>query len=148
MIEYVIVGDIGSLNIPGIVKSTRSDNLWLQTCFECFAMTDEGMYGEFNFSPSTCWAAYSFSSYREHMTPALGKIPVIQIHETEARFALTAKLELAAFLPFPPKCLGLSAVIEEKDGTKSYWALAHPPGKPDFHHRDCFALELAPPANA
>ena len=24
----------------------------------------------------------------------------------------------------------------------SYWALAHPPGKPDFHHPDCFALEL------
>ena len=23
--------------------------------------------------------------------------------------------------------LGLTAVIEEKDGTKSYWALAHPP---------------------
>ena len=23
--------------------------------------------------------------------------------------------------------LGLSAVLEEKDGTKSYWALAHPP---------------------
>jgi len=35
-------------------------------------------------------------------------------------------------------------VIEEKDGAKSYWALAHPPGAPDFHHRDCFAIELAP----
>jgi hypothetical protein len=35
--------------------------------------------------------------------------------------------------------LGLSAVLEEQDGTKSYWALAHPPGgKPDFHHPDCF----------
>ena len=22
---------------------------------------------------------------------------------------------------------------------QSYWALAHPPGKPDFHHSDCFA---------
>src|SRR3546814_3736372 len=32
--------------------------------------------------------------------------------------------------------LALSAVIEELDGTKSYWALAHPPGKPDFHHPD------------
>jgi hypothetical protein len=40
--------------------------------------------------------------------------------------------------------LGLSAVLEEKDGTKSYWALAHPPGdKPDFHHPDCFAARLA-----
>ena len=39
--------------------------------------------------------------------------------------------------------MGLCAVIEEKDGTKSYWALAHPPGdKPDFHDPACFALEL------
>jgi hypothetical protein len=38
--------------------------------------------------------------------------------------------------------LALSAVIEETDGRKSYWALAHPPGTPDFHHPDCFTLEL------
>jgi hypothetical protein len=33
-------------------------------------------------------------------------------------------------------------VIEETNGNKSYWALAHPPGKADFHHADCFALEF------
>ena len=39
--------------------------------------------------------------------------------------------------------LNLSAVLEEKDGTKSYWALAHPAGdKPDFHAPDCFAAKL------
>jgi len=26
--------------------------------------------------------------------------------------------------------------------------LAHPPGKPDFHHPDCFALELPPASEA
>lgn len=40
---------------------------------------------------------------------------------------------------------GISAVIEEASGRKSYWALAHPPGPPDFHHPDCFTLELAAP---
>jgi hypothetical protein len=40
--------------------------------------------------------------------------------------------------------LGLSALIEETSGRKSYWALAHPPGKPDFHHADCFAHEFLP----
>jgi hypothetical protein len=40
--------------------------------------------------------------------------------------------------------LGLSAVLEEKDGTKSYWALAHPADeKPDFHAPDCFVARLA-----
>jgi hypothetical protein len=40
--------------------------------------------------------------------------------------------------------LALSAVIEETNGNKSYWALAHPSGKPDFHHKDGFAYELTP----
>ena len=42
-----------------------------------------------------------------------------------------------------PWRLGLSAVIEETDGNTSYWALAHPPGKPDFHHAAGFAYDLA-----
>ena len=40
--------------------------------------------------------------------------------------------------------LGLSAVIEDANGDISYWALAHPPGKPDFHHADGFACEFSP----
>ncbi len=36
----------------------------------------------------------------------------------------------------------LTAVLEEKDGAKSYWALAHAPDKPDFHHPDCFVAKL------
>ena len=38
--------------------------------------------------------------------------------------------------------LGLSAVIEEADGRVSYWALAHPAPKPDFHHAGTLALQL------
>ena len=38
--------------------------------------------------------------------------------------------------------LGLSAVLEEKDGTKSYWALAHAADKPDFHDAGCFVARL------
>jgi hypothetical protein len=39
--------------------------------------------------------------------------------------------------------LGLSAVLEEKDGAKSYWALAHRGDKPDFHDAGCFTARLA-----
>ena len=41
--------------------------------------------------------------------------------------------------------LALSAVIETEDGRIHYFAAAHPPGQPDFHHPDCFALELPAP---
>jgi len=32
--------------------------------------------------------------------------------------------------------------VENAAGSKSYWALRHAPGKPDFHHADAFALQL------
>ena len=38
---------------------------------------------------------------------------------------------------------GLSAVIEEEGGHKSYWALAHAAGEPDFHQPESFALVVA-----
>jgi hypothetical protein len=41
--------------------------------------------------------------------------------------------------------IGLTAVVEEVDGTKSYWALAHAPGPPDFHNADCFTARLPAP---
>ena len=56
-----------------------------------------------------------------------------------------SSLELDGLPSLPgdaPWRLGLSAVIEETTGRKSFWALAHPPGKADFHHPDCFAFEL------
>ena len=38
--------------------------------------------------------------------------------------------------------LGPGFRIEDEAGALSYWALRHPPGKPDFHHPAGFALEL------
>ena len=38
--------------------------------------------------------------------------------------------------------MGLSAVLEEQDGTKSYWALAHLNEQPDFHDPGCFVARL------
>jgi hypothetical protein len=58
------------------------------------------------------------------------------------QFALCASLDDPRLPAGASWRIGLSAVIEEADGTISYWALAHPPGEPDFHHADCFALEL------
>jgi hypothetical protein len=51
-------------------------------------------------------------------------------------------LDLAFILGPARLRLGLTAVIEQANLAKSYWALAHPPGEPDFHHRDGFALTL------
>jgi len=35
-----------------------------------------------------------------------------------------------------------AAAIEDDRGRLSYWALEHPPGRPDFHHPESFTMEL------
>ena len=63
------------------------------------------------------------------------------------QFALSAALDDSSLHDERQWLASVAAVIEEKDRTKSYWALAHPSeGPPDFHHPDCFVLELPPPA--
>jgi len=141
-VEYVVHGDIRGLKLPAVTLPERRDNLWQATCFELFVALDDGGYAEFNFSPSTCWAAYRFDDYRSGMRDVEGVWPVVDMVAMDHRLAVTVRLDLAAMVPDLDRCLGLSTVIEQADGNKSWWALAHPPGKPDFHHRDCFALQL------
>lgn len=139
-IGFVVSGS-EHLLLPPPAAPTRTDGLWERLCFEMFVQPEGGPgYFEFNFSPSSQWAAHSFDRYREGMTDLPLRIqPLI-------KGVLGVKLTL----PAVGACrIGLSAVIEETDGTKSYWALAHPPeGPPDFHHPDCFALTLPPPGGA
>src|SRR5215510_4047227 len=62
LLSYVVHGDIGGLRLPPVTAAARGDELWRQTCFEAFVGTAAGApYYEFNFAPSTRWAAYRFS---------------------------------------------------------------------------------------
>lgn len=146
VVRYLLTGDIGRLRLPPPVAPARTDGLWRHTCFEVFiGVPGEEAYREFNCAPSTAWAAYAFTGYREVMTPlALPTPPRIETHADPDRLTVHVMLEIVpASLPAAgPWRLGLSAVIEDIDGVVSYWAVAHPPGPPDFHHRDCFALEV------
>lgn len=110
--------------------------------------TGGSAYLELNFAPSTAWAAYQFSNYRHPIAPPKIDAPPIDVDSGDEEISISVAVDVSPIVllkPEEPWRLGLSAVIEEADGTKSYWALAHPPGKPDFHHSDCFALELAAP---
>ncbi|TZG25242.1 DOMON-like domain-containing protein [Sphingomonas montanisoli] len=127
---------------PEWAVAERADGLWQTTCFEAFIRPGDGhSYFEFNFSPSTRWAAYAFDRYREGMRNlALPVEPFIERTDD----GVEVDLDLSV-IPYLPCVMSVSAIIEEKDGTKSYWALAHPPGKPDFHDPACFVLELPAP---
>ncbi len=143
-LDYEITGDIAGLHIPGWVRWSRADDLWRTTCFEAFIARPEGGYLEFNQSPSGQWAVYAFDGYREGMRHQ----PGVEIRngvreQDEGRLHVAGVLDLDRMnLGEGPWRLGLSAVIEATDGAISYWALAHPSDKPDFHHPDSFVLEL------
>lgn len=142
LLSYELTGDIDEVRLPPIVAPTRADELWRHTCFEAFIRPGSNpAYFEFNFAPSTQWAAYEFDGYRSGMRAAEIAAPRIDTLIAPARLSLHATLELRALPPGPWR-LGLSAVIEEANGRLSYWALAHPAGRPDFHHADCFTCEF------
>ena len=147
-LRYCLTGALGDLHLPAAASPVRAEGLWRHTCFEAFVRAEPGAgYAEFNLAPSTEWAAYLFDGYRCGMRAASAMAaPLIEIQAGGAALTLQATLDGLPGLPGDaPWHLGLSVVIEDVNGRLSYWALAHPPGKPDFHHADCFALMLPAP---
>lgn len=169
-LHYALQGDVRRIRVPPAGAGGRADRLWAHTCFEAFVRVEDAQgYLELNFSPSGQWAAYEFDAYRRGMTPlALEQPPRIVARRGARRSASEApsraapgksvagaaspdcllELEALARLPAWARAegrklrLGLCAVVEDGAGELSYWALRHPPGRPDFHHPDTFALTL------
>ena len=147
-LTFALEGNLSGLRIPEPRPSRRVDGLWRHTCFEAFVMAGEGPgYREFNFSPSGEWVVYAFRGYRDggELEVKLGPGPGIAVRRTGDRLELDAEIRPDCLPPGRSLRLGLSAVVEDADGVLYYWALQHPPGKPDFHHTDAFALPLVLP---
>ena len=134
---YRIRGDLSRLRIPPPAPPGIGTNLWQHTCCEAF-VGERGTpsYREFNFSPSGEWAVFAFTAYREGRP--IDEDAHVSVRGSGDELLLNAEISVSR----KPVTIGLSAVVESSDGALSYWALRHPPGKPDFHHPDAFALEL------
>lgn len=147
---FIAFGKTKHVRLPPVGEPQRADELWRHTCFEAFLAPSTGeLYYEFNFSPSRAWAAYRFRSYRSGMARLEISALRVQSKALRSKLGVTATLRPASLpelMPSESWRLGLSAIIEAEDGSISYWALEHAPGKPDFHNPDCFAAELAPAA--
>src|SRR3569623_567534 len=116
-------------------RSSRTDNLWKHTCFEAFVRVgNERGYVELNFAHWGEWAAYAFSDRRQGMRNLVGSSEPLAWAgykgEGEDGVYYRSFGTIDLFDPFADWHVGLSAVIEAADGTKSYWALAHAPGPP------------------
>lgn len=148
-ITYALKGDLMQLRIPPPRPPRRAARLWQHTCFEAFvSVKGKTEYYEFNFAPSGEWAAYGFQRYRDGMALEDNDLtPGVTVRSTADRLDLDAIIPLDRLPTIPPRAwlqLALSAVIEDENGMLSYWALTHPPGKPDFHHPDAFAFDFEP----
>ena len=142
-LAFALQGDLSGLRIPESQPPRRAGDLWRHTCFEAFVMAGEGpAYREFNLSPSGAWAVHAFRRYREGGELEVELDPATVVRRSEGRLELDAEIGPELLPPGRLLRLGLSAVLEAVDGALSYWALWHPPGKPDFHHTDAFALRL------
>jgi len=146
-VTYTVEGDLDGVCLPEACPSRIGNRLWEHTCFEIFiARIGFAGYHEFNFAPSGEWAAYQFAGYRQAVPVVAETLaPQIVVRNTKERFELEATLQLARLSSDHAKAKlshAVAAVIEDKGGALSYWALKHPPGKPDFHHADAFMLAL------
>jgi hypothetical protein len=156
-LAYALAGDLRAVHLPRRTARRRADGLWRRTCFEVFVAPDPGTaYVELNFSPSGEWAGYTFERYRKGMAATDGRVvPAITVVEGtggpavgeprgpgEASWTLHAAVRIGSLEAGTAARVALAAVIEGVDGRLCYWALRHPPGKPDFHHPDGFALRI------
>ncbi|MFM8330525.1 MAG: DOMON-like domain-containing protein [Candidatus Methylumidiphilus sp.] len=143
-LHYAMEGDMDAIRMLPASPPHRSDRLWQSTCFEAFVKCGAGYY-EFNFAPSSAWAAYRFEGYREGMAELeLPGAPAIALRHCHDRLELDAVVDLP---PSPEKGdwrLALAAVVEDRDGQISYWALAHPKDAPDFHDDGGFIARFDP----
>ena len=150
VLDYSLDAELSRVRVPPADTGARADALWRHTCFEAFLAPVQGAgYHEFNFSPSGEWAVYRFGGYRNGMAPAkIDQAPQISTRRRDGRLELGATVRLGALVELRDARrikVALAAVIEDEDGRLSYWALRHPPGKPDFHHATAFAMEVSRP---
>ena len=139
-VVFELDANLTDLIIPDFDSSKvqRLDNLWEHTCFEVFiAQKDMPNYWEFNLSPSGDWNIYSFTYYRKGMKPEMlfKALPLDVVIMSERKLNMRTAIDLDLIPLSTDLVIGISAVLEDREGVKSYWAVNHPGKMPDFHAR-------------
>ena len=140
------IENAGRLVLPPFVGRKRSDELWKTTCFEIFLKEPGAQsYTEWNLSPSEGWNAYNFDDYREGMRERhVPRTPDCTMRPGNA-FAVFDAAIPASTISDDEQQMGITCVLEEEGGVKSFWAMKHAKDQPDFHDPACFAARLAAP---
>jgi len=139
--RFELAGPVAELLVPPRAAAARVAGLWKHTCFELFiGARGAAGYREFNFAPSGEWAAYEFADYRQALAPPALIAPSIRVETGGTRLVLVAEQPKGSWPGGTDLAVGLAAVVEARDGSLGYYALAHPAAHPDFHDRRGFVL--------
>lgn len=145
-LTWLVEAPEGAIALPAAAAAPqRRTGLWEETCFEFFLASQARGYWEFNLSPSGDWAVFRFDGYRSGMRDeaAFAELPF-----AVTRWAGGCKANIVVDmrnlgLGDAPWELAIAAVVREPGGRLTYWALAHPEARPDFHAAGAFCLRLA-----
>ena len=147
-LKYSLAGKTESILLPPVsLIPSRKDELWKATCFEFFlAIRDQPGYWEFNMSPSGDWNAYRMDAYRRICFREEAAISALPFEFKKATHEVF--LDVVVDLTFVSQSkeqlqMGITAIIQTKEGGETYWALAHPAPYADFHLRESFILSPA-----
>jgi hypothetical protein len=146
-LHYSLAGKVKDVFLqPTSPNPRRKDELWQSTCFEFFvAIRDQPEYWEFNMSPSGDWNVYHMDAYRRVGFREETLIQQLQFKTQQEAgvFSLDMTIDLNLIIGLSqPLEIGITAIIQTKNGNQSYWALTHPEPDPDFHLRESFILAL------
>jgi hypothetical protein len=145
VVRYSIVGDLDRVRIPNAAAGLDPERLWEHTCCELFiapALRED--YLEWNFSPTGQAAHFAFSAFRQRISFSSTSVaaPVVTVQGRALR--IEGRVPLPTHGGESGLHISTTTIIEDASGSLSYWALRHPCEKPEFHHRDGFALALTP----
>jgi hypothetical protein len=147
-IHFALTGKVEDILFPiPTINPMRKDALWKNTCFEFFlAVKYSPQYWEFNMSPSGDWNAYHIEAYRRigfREEILIQQLP-FQVQKDVNGLVLDAFVDLNPIIQVKQDLeIGITTIIETKDGNETYWALVHPAPQADFHLRESFILGMA-----
>lgn len=147
-LHYTLRGDSNDILLPPPTGHPgRRHGLWKTTCFEFFlARKDKPAYWEFNLSPCGDWNVYRMEAYRRVGFRDEQRISLLPLETPEEKDAFTLRTAVDLSPIFSDDDVleaSITAIIQTREGTETYWALTHAGLQPDFHLRDSFILELA-----
>jgi hypothetical protein len=145
-IRYEVTGELKEIAISPTSNATaRKHQLWEETCFEFFlGIKNSEQYWEFNLSPAGDWNVYRFERYRQGMEEEVDFKTLPFTFENQAdSLKLALDVDLDKIIAEEQLIdVAITAVIKQKNGEVSYWALTHQGTEADFHLRESFIIEL------